>query len=149
MVGKRKYHVLRGIVQSKRRTVASSRSTDPTFIALPPSPPANTQGLPDDDRYDVWGFLFSTLHSTVLYALSEEALDPDLANAQRLWKDLHTLYDNTDGQTAARLMKELWRMELSEGENAQNHLNLFSAIHTKLTQAGEAFSDRVYAYAIL
>lgn len=149
MVRGRKYHVLRDVVHTMRRTPAPARSSDPAFVALPPSPPANTQGLPEDDRYDVWGYLFASLHSDILWALTEQSTDPDSADARQLWRELHRLYDNTDGQTAARLMKDLWRMELDEGGNAQLHLNKFSAIHTKLTQAGEAFSDRVFAYAIL
>ncbi|KAJ9091719.1 hypothetical protein QFC21_007114 [Naganishia friedmannii] len=148
MVRGRRHHVLQDVVRSRRRTPAPARSSAPAFIALPSSPPANTRSLPDDDRCDVWGYLLSTSHSTLLYALLEAATDPDTANARQLRLDLRTLYANTDGETAARLLKAMWQIDLKEGGNAQSHLNKFSAAHIELTQAADAFSDQVFACTI-
>lgn len=148
MVQSQVYYVLGGVVPTRRREVS------PEMIPLPP-PLGGTIGTSqvtdasEADRYNVWGFLKRTISGQVLIEIHEDAKDPELADARHLWRELHRLFDHTDGQTAARLMKALWRSDLEEGGNAQRHLHRFQVIQGRLAHAGEAFSDRIFAYAII
>jgi hypothetical protein len=103
----------------------------------------------DEDRADVWGFLLASMSFEAQDALSEEASDPDEADAERVWREIHILYDTTDGAIAADLLDEFHLLKCPVDGNAVRHLIEMRNLNRQLAIAGEAVSDRTLALRML
>lgn len=103
----------------------------------------------DEDRNDVWGFIMASMSFEAQNSLSEEAQDPNDADAQLLWREIHLLFDQTDGAIAADLMDEFHLMKLSVNGNAVKHLVQMRNLNRQLAIAGEAVTDRTLALRML
>lgn len=156
MVAQSKWYIVTEV--DVPRTSASSRRTrerlqDPAQADDMPdgqsTRSAVTNSSYDTDRNDVWGLLFSTTTPLVKGQLTEDATDPSTADAQLLWRELHTEFDKTDGQAAGNLHRQLWSVKLKPNGDAVRHLVFVRGIQKQLTIAGETLTDRMVALAML
>ncbi|KAJ9119909.1 hypothetical protein QFC24_005392 [Naganishia onofrii] len=103
----------------------------------------------EEDREDVWAFLIRCLDDSIMFHFSVDVLEPELADAAGIWREFHERFDTTDIQTAGRYQGKLWSVKLKDGGNAQKHVNRFQRYFNKLTIAGDAPSDKIFAVALL
>jgi hypothetical protein len=113
------------------------------------APPVANYPYRNEDRRDVWGFLYQALDDGIIANFTPEALDPIAADAAMLWKEMHEKFDRTDIQSAGEAHGKLWSTKLKEGGDAQKHINEMQGFYNKLTIAGNPPSDTTYATALL
>ncbi|KAI5451105.1 hypothetical protein NCC49_001982 [Naganishia albida] len=67
------------------------------------------------------------------------------ADAERVWRQIHILYDTTDGAIAADLLDEFHLKKCPVDWNAVRHLIEMGNLNRQLAIAGEAVTDRTHA----
>jgi hypothetical protein len=104
---------------------------------------------PVSDRLDVWGTIFGTLEQSVIASLTPHARNPRTADPVILWRELHALFERTDGYTIAKTMGEIFGTKMAEGGDARAHLDILRTKQERLQNAGDGLSDRIFSFAML
>jgi hypothetical protein len=142
IVSHKRFYVLQEVNVPLTSTSVRRIPVDP-LQALIPRP------YREDDREDVWSFLRRCIHSSISGNFSWEAMDPTTADAAGLWKEMHERFDTADIQTAGRYSGKLWKTQMMEDGNAQDHINRFMKYFNVLTKAIRPPKDEDFATALL